>query len=214
LGSVNHDTLWTQRQVVKAYWKGANGVPVMLRLRFLHDGTDFASAYVYNAQQGGYVLSAVTFVTNRGDWHPTLDRPKDGVFHAEDFRVRYELLGDGAAAKTLEKGRHELVAGHYRGIVHTAPGRFDNYPIVWETGNEDGRAFVDGVCYQGEKRAFRLADISEFVLVFGLEILPVGEPVAGSVLTVAESGGDIIDASWPVHAGLTVRAPRRPQRSP
>ena len=214
LGSVNHDTFWTQRQVVKAYWNGADDVPVMLRLRFLHDGVDFASGYVHNAQQANRLLSAVSLVTNRGDFHPSLDRPKDGVFHAEDFRIRYELIGDETAAKRLDEECYELVAGPYRAIVHMAPGHFADNPVVWEMGDEDGRAFVDGICYRGEKRPFRLPDISEMILVFGLEILPAGKPVTDSAVTIDESEGEVIEASWRVGDGLTVRAPRAPGAYP
>jgi len=211
LGSVNRGLFWTQRHVVLAYWNGPDAVPVALRLRFLHDDVDFSSAYSHNAQQANRILSAVGVVTNRGDFHPSLDRPKDGTFEAEDFRLRCELVGTGAAARALEDGRYELAAGAYRVVIHTSPGRFDTYPVRWETSNDDERACVDAVCYHGEKRAFTLADLREVRVLAGIELIGADAAPTDQPVVAATQGENIIQSTW---AGLTLRTPLGAQRYP
>ena len=49
---------------------------------------------------GARALSAFYPLSNRGSWHPTLDRPDEGVFHATDFRVRILDPEEATAAKT------------------------------------------------------------------------------------------------------------------
>ena len=44
LGSVSCDSLWTQRRGLIAYWLAPGAPAAVLRMRFLHDGRDFASA--------------------------------------------------------------------------------------------------------------------------------------------------------------------------
>jgi len=210
LGSVNHDTLWAQRQVVKAYWNG-DEAPVMLRLHFLHDGVDFASGYVHNAQDGGRVLSVISLVTNRGDFHPTLDRPDDGVFRAEDFRVRYELIGTDVAVEDLGSGRYEFRAGDtIKAVVHTTPSRFDGNAVAWEAGMEEGNAIVDGICYHGPERAFKLTDISDMAIVLGLEVLPAEDAPTNQGPTYEVEDSRAVNASWPVNSALSVKAPPSP----
>jgi hypothetical protein len=209
LGSVNHDTFWTQRQVVKAYWNGDDGVPVMLRLRFLHDGVDFASACVHAAQDRNRVLAAVSLLTNQGDFHPSLDRPKDGVFEAGDFRVRCELVGADATGKALGEDRFELGTGSQRCVLHTIPAQFGPHQVTWVTGEEEGNAFVDGVCYTGEKRPFRMAEVGDVCIAFGLEILS-GEASHSDAKIVLDRGGEgTFEAKWSVSDALTVKAPLR-----
>ena len=196
LGSVNRDTFWTQRQVVKAYWNGADGVPVMLRLRFLHDGVDFASALVNTAQRENRVLAGVSLLTNQGDYHPSLDRPKDGIFLARDFRLRWELIGGEVTVSQLGDGSFELLSGSTRAVVHSLPGQFGEYSVRWGTGQEEGKAFVDGVCYEGEERPFELAELGKVVVVCGLELLGQTAERSASVPEVDVNGDDEFKARW------------------
>jgi hypothetical protein len=210
LGSVNHDNFWTQRHLVMGYWNDEKGVPVALRLRFLHDGRDFASAYIRNAQAGNRVLSAASLLTDRGDFHDHLDQPEGLVFQAEDFRMRYELTGESAASIDLGGGRFELRAGAYRAVIHTAPGCFGPHPIAWECGGDDGKAWVDAVVDCGSARAFDFKAFTETIMVGGLELLETDEAPATVVPQVEKQAGDSYEASWAVPGDLRVRAPLRP----
>jgi hypothetical protein len=183
---------------------------VVLRLRFLHDGEDFASAYIRNAQVGKRVLSAASLLTDRGDVHDHLDHPEDLVFEADDFRMRYELTGESAAAADIGDGRFELRAGAYRAVIHTAPGCFGPHPIAWEAGGDDGKAWVDAVVGSGSARAFDFKAFAETTIVGGLELLETDEAPTAVALQVEKQADDFYEASWSVPGELRVRAPLRP----
>jgi hypothetical protein len=176
LGSVSRENLWYQRHPVIGYWKTNNAVPAVLRLRFLCDGVDFSSAYVRSVQCDTKVLSSISLVTGLGYNALHMDAPPKGIFEAADFRVRYHLIAPGATG-----AGNELRAGAWRAHIHPAPGKFGPFTVRWETGQGDGEAWVDGVCYQGPKRSFEFAEFGEVALAAGLEIL--AETTRPSVLT-------------------------------
>ncbi|MBN2309242.1 MAG: hypothetical protein JXR94_09745 [Candidatus Hydrogenedentes bacterium] len=172
-----------------------------------------ASAFVHNAQQKGRALSAVSLVTDQGDFHPSLDKPKDGVFEASDFRVRYELVADGGTVNALEEGRFELAAGPCRAVIHTRPARFGEHTVAWEVQQGPNSVFVDGVCYRCEKRAFDLADIGEVELVFGLELLEDDAAVSQEPIAVTRNDEEgTLDARW--GENLSLRVPLRAHKRP
>jgi hypothetical protein len=193
LGSANHDCLWTQRRPLLGYWRTTDGPAVVLRLRFLKDGEDFASVYVRNSQDGARVLSVMSLLTDRGDYHLSLDRPADGVFHAADLRLRYELTGVGATADMLRPDVYVLRAGDYQAVLHTAAGRFGSQDISWQLGGETGRVCLDAACYSGARLGFQPAAVGDFILAAGLELLPVDQPIIPAPVTVEPSAaGSVI----------------------
>lgn len=142
LGSVNRGTFWTQCRPLIGSWKTERDPAVVLRLRFLHDGQDFASMGVVTAQAGGQSLAIAYPLRNRGDWHPSLDRPADGRFSAQDFRLRFELVGKGVTLERLDQQRWGLRAGRYQAVVHALPaalrdrrwpGRLARIPIAFSS---------------------------------------------------------------------------------
>jgi hypothetical protein len=203
LGTVNHAMLWTQRRPLVAYWTVEGDAPAVFRLRFLHDGKDFSSMAVATAQAGGRALAAFYPLKNHGDWHPSLDRPKDGVFQAADLRVRCELTGKGATVEALGGGQFALAAGGRRAIVHTVAGRFDGRPVEWQPGKDAGAVFVDAVCYRGEKKGFDFNKGPQVVLAAAVELLKSGESPAGQppalTLTDAKPG---VAAAWDAGPGV------------
>ncbi len=122
LGSINEETFWIQRRVVLGYWKTPEDKAVQLRLRFLCDGRDFVSAWASSRQQGTSVLTGVSFLVDHGDFHPVFYFPENSNFSAEDFRLRYELLGVGAKGRATGDGRFELSAGSLRALIQPLEG--------------------------------------------------------------------------------------------
>ena len=210
LGSVSQDNLWAQRHVLLGYWWTPEDPAVALRLRFLKDGKDFASALVRTAQAGPRALSVLGLASDLGDYHHTLDRPADGLFEAQDFRVRYELTGKGVEAVALGKGRFVLVAGGWRAVIHTMPGRFGPYEVKWTHGKEGDTAFVDGVCYSEARLPLDLERLGKVVLAAGLEVLTShGSPAAESP-RIEEHTEDTVCVTWSLpDGGLVVEAPTR-----
>jgi len=215
LGSVSQDNLWTQRHVLLGYWSTAEEPAVALRLRFLKDGKDFASAMVRSVQAGPRALSVLGLATDLGDFHHTLDRPADGLFPAQDFRVRYELAGKGAEAMSLGHGRYALAAGGRRAVVHTMPGRFGPYEVKWACGKEGGAAVVDGICYSEARLPFDLARLGKVVLAAGLEVLTSHDSPAPESPNIEEHTEDTVCVTWALPGGgLIVEAPTRAQAYP
>lgn len=208
LGSVNHDCFWTQRRPLLGYWRTADDPAVVLRLRFLKDGQDFAPVYVRNRQAGPRVLSAMSLLTDRGDFHLMLDRPTDGVYQASDLRLRYELSGAGCTGAEIRPGVYALAAGEQRVVIHTAPGRWGGQEIAWQLGGEADRVWLDAICASGAPLHFRPADVDAFVLAAGLELLGAGDPVSDAPVTVTPSGPDTVTVAWAALA-QTIESPLR-----
>jgi hypothetical protein len=205
LGSVNRDNLWDQRRVLLGYWRTEDPA-VVIRLRFLHDGRDFSSACVRNVQSGPRILTAIGLLTGMGDAHHQLDVPASGTFDAEDFRVRYQLVGEGVAGRELGDGRFELSAGSHRAVIHTTPGRFGEHDLAWEIEHAEGRINLDGVCYRGPRQSFDPAELGDVVIVAGLELLRADQPPATLKPDVRETHGTL-EATWAVEGGLDIQAP-------
>ncbi|GIV77636.1 MAG: hypothetical protein KatS3mg050_2030 [Litorilinea sp.] len=212
LGTVNHDNLWVQRRPLIGYWRTPDDPAVVLRLRFLRDGQDFASAYLQNAQQANTVLSVISLLNDKGDFHDHLDRPGDGIFEAEEFRVRYELSGVGAMVQPLDIDRFELHAGGFRAVIHTVPSNFGPYTLTWEIDQAEGRACVDGICYRGRRRRFNFAEFKNITIVAGLELLPVGKAPVKGAPKVSTIQPNWAQATWSVGRGLALAFPLQVHR--
>jgi len=208
LGSVNCGTFWTQQRPVIGYWKTGEDPAVVFRVRFLHDGRDFASLGVSTDQQNGRALSLFYTLPNCGDWHPALDRPRDGVFHAADLRLRYELRGKGVQAVAAEKGTFVLTAGGRRAVIHTTPGRFAGQAVVWQVGRAEQCVFVDGICHQGAQRAFNFREPPDVMLAAGVELLRADEPAAGQAPSLMKTESGAVEVTWEAAHGVTLAARR------
>jgi hypothetical protein len=207
LGSVNRGTFWTQCRPLVGYWKTDVDPAVVLRLRFLHDGKDFASMGVCTAQSGGRVLAVAYPLSGHGDWHPMLDRPAKGTFHAGDFRLRIELVGKGVEVEPSGEGRWALSAGNHRATVHSLPGRFAGQAVTWQSGSAGDAVYVDAVCYHGESRAFDFRQLPEVVLGVGIELLPSTQSPSAAAPRLKEQGVGAVEAVWDVGGGLHVASP-------
>jgi hypothetical protein len=196
LGSASYEDLWYQRRVVLGYWTMPRGWPAVVRLRFLKDGQDFASAVAHTVQEGFRVLAAVAFVTGRGEYHPSIGRPKDGVFRGSDFRLRWEVTADGAEAASLPGGRFALSAGGHKAVVHAVPGTFGEHEVSWTCGAKGGRAFVDAVCYEGKERAWRFDTFGPVLLASGMELVTADTEPSDATVAVRRGGGKAPRIVW------------------
>jgi len=204
LGSVNHSSFWTQRKPLIAYWKTSDDPAVVFRLRFLHDGKDFASMGIHTSQEGPRTLSLFHAVPHRGDWHRTLDRPTGGIFQASDLRIRCQLRGNAVKAKVVGAGKYSLLAGEHRAVIHSTRGRFKDRDIVWETDGDDESVYWDAICHNGQPRAFKFDDELEIALAIGVELLGVDQPISDQRPELNETG---TEAKWQVSNGRMIRVP-------
>jgi len=174
MGSINQGFLWVQARPVLAYWTVRGSVPAQFRLRFLHDGQDFVSAWTASHQKGARVLTAVSFLNNGCDFHPHFYKRPDAKFEAEDFRLRYELVGEEVDARDCGDGRFELRAGVVRALIQPLAGVFGSESVKWTLGSTDGGVALDGVCYSGPKKLFPFLQLERAYLAAGVELLDEG----------------------------------------
>ena len=196
LGSINQATFWTQRKPLLAYWKTEHDPAVVFRVRFLHDGRDFASMGVHTTQEGSRALSLIGPVRGQGDWHTRLDRPDDGLFEAVDLRLRCELRGSGVVGESLSDGRFSLSAGGRRIVIHSLPGRFAGQDVVWELSSDQGHVYVDAICHQGEPRHFDFNRLPAVELGMGIELLSPAESAAEQSPSAPRRSSDEVGTTW------------------
>lgn len=175
IGSVNRGDFWNQRRPVLAY-AGTAEAPSYLRVRVLHDGYDFAAAQFFGAQQQGAVLGAITFATDGGDTHVSLDRIKNGTFRAKDVRLRFEV--GGAVSDRLLKPPKDagdsayLPLGGVHARVSVPYARWGDSGGRWEGGRDKESAWLDLVLYAGDSKEIRFSELSQAAVGFVLSVSP------------------------------------------
>ncbi len=206
LGSVNSDITWIQRRPVIGHLAHPDHLCSVLRIRVLKNGKDFASGVLHTAQRGPALLGAASLVTDGGDHHVTLNRPRDGVFHCNDLRVRIELHADDAAVESTGDGRWRLTAGGRHVDVVVGPASFDGRPTPWHAGGESGRAWLDAVWHDSDPLQFNPASLDDVTAVFGLAI-DSAAPLPDVRVNLDAHG---LHAHWPTVGDQPLTAPRRP----
>jgi hypothetical protein len=189
LGTATYHTFWEQNRGLIGYWTNSNLLTPVLRLRFLHNGSDFSSAWGRHWQSGTKIVSAIGLLKDRGSMHPSFDRPwKTGTFNATSFHIVYQLEAPNATVKTLSSNRFELTAGPIRAVVHVADNcSFNGATITWKTEQKDNLASVVGVCYEGEEKAFPFREMGEIRIGTALELLRPDDKPSESPVKFGES---------------------------
>lgn len=171
LGSINHDSMWTQRRGLIGYWPISTDEVAVFRCRFLKDEKDFASAAIVNNQMNNYVLTGVTLWDGYGDWHIHLDRPTDGVFEGSSLLCRFSVTGSGANAEDLGGGVFRLSAGMHAVKLYTVPAIFDGRQVAWRHERANGVAWIEAVCHEGERMRFSIPELGRTSIVSGLQMI-------------------------------------------
>ena len=206
LGSINHSETWVQRHPIIGYWTIDKAEPAVFKVNLLKDGREFSSGRLTTRQQGPTLLTALSLDRRGGDWYIHIDRSKDGNFEFADLRLRFSVQGQGATAKKVDENTYELAAGSRRIVIHTTGGNtFADQTITWECGVDGGLAFVDAVCYHGDKRPFNFHKIPGIQLAAGIELLKHDEPASEAKLIVKPVDKNENQFTW---GDLTLKAPR------
>ena len=203
LGSANHEGMSRQRRPVLGYWRTEEEPAVVLRLRFLQDGRDRGWTHSFNDQKRNCVLSAMVRQSGGAEDDPEW-------YRIGDLRMRYELQGRGVSVRRLDTGSFELSAGDYRAVVHPVDGVFGPYPVKWETGSSEHRAWVDAVCYEGEAKLHDFPAFERIIVGGGLEILRQDQAptTTGPKITEFDTDEQNYHLTWKCTQGeLRVKAP-------
>ena len=215
VGSVNRGDLWTQRRPLLAYW-GTPDQTTFLRLRFLKDGADFASALIFTAQKESNVLSTVVLATDHGDKHPVLDPIKNGKITAKDLRLRLEFGGDlrDLVAKTIdEKGQKivQFMDRNVRFLLRPMAGKFDGAPVKWDQPELKAIGHIDAVFYAGDSKTIDLSVVKEAFVSFALQEWPYDRKQSPTAAIEFTSLPGVARSYWKVGPiALTVTGPVKP----
>ena len=209
IGSVTRENFFYQRRPVFGSWKTADDPSVVLKLQFLCNGRPFSSAYSMNAQQQNHVLSAVALIKNLGYHTPHMDIPEDGIFKIRSLRFRYVIEGKGVRAQALDSGRFALSAGDWKAVIDPVSARIGEYQGRWEHANEEGRAMVDAVIYEGEEIELPIRKTSDVEIAAGLSLLPLDAPLPSATPLVASRDEAKTSFIWNLPTGsLNLDVPR------
>ncbi len=207
LGSINHGDLWNQRRALLLQF-GSPRRPGYLRLRFLKNGYDFASAWLTASQRAGLVVGVVNLVTDGGDTHIALDKVVGGKIRARDLRLRFELGGAaGASAGITTEAESNTFRVRLDNLMLNGQilyAKLDGQKGRLIVGGDDAHRWVDVVLYEGKEREIDLGALAEAAVGLVLAVGPHG--VAESEL---EQGNLKIACE-----GLSVIAPIKPAPRP
>ncbi len=215
IGSVNRGDFWTQRRPLVAYWGNPKQV-TYLRARFLKDGTDFASALIFTAQNESNILSTVVLSTDHGDRHPSLDPIKNGTITASDLRLRLEFGGDmqDLVAKAMEEKWEKILQimdRNVRLLLRPMAGRFAGSPVQWDQPELKAVSHLDAVFYQGEQKAIDLNAVNEAFVSFALQEWPYDRKKIPSAAIEFTPLPGMARSYWKVGPlALTVTGPTKP----
>lgn len=212
LSSANRSTLWNQRRPFLAYW-GTPEQPHYLQVRMLHDDFDFSAADFYSEQKESDVLAAITFSTNGGDKHISIDRLQEGKFKAKDLRLRFEFGKVSPDKMVLPQSADapftiEADGLQFSFLLYLA--EFGGMKGRWEKGSDDDAAWVDYVLYQGGEKDFDLGAMDEAALGFAFQLTEAGKRVEMKEIVSSRQGGQLL-AKW---KGLSVSVPTKPMEQP
>jgi hypothetical protein len=200
LGSINYGDFWVQRRPILAYW-GTPEKPTYLQVRFLKDGYDFCSAIPVTVQKENRLLSVVTFATDYGDTHVSLDKVKDATIKAKDLRLRFEFGGgldtvSIGIVKDIEEFKNKLFIKDEKINItlELFAMKFDNNDLTWEIRQNKDTKWIDVICLQSESEtSIHLNQLQESYIAFCMDIFTNRE--IGSMLVIQQEGG-IFEARW------------------
>jgi hypothetical protein len=199
IGSVNRGDFWKERRPLLAYW-GTTSAPRYLRVRFLKDDDDFASALLFTVQHESSVLAVVTFATDHGDTHPSLGPMQDGTIRAKNLRLRFEFGGDLSAftARAIDEGGMHFVLQDrdVRLMVRPVADGFGAARFAWDSPELRMTDRIDAVVGTGEAGAIRLPSLGEAFLCFTLEEWPYGQRRAPAAAIEVQRADGRLQARW------------------
>ena len=213
LGTINHQIFWAQCRPAQGYWREGESAVAVLRVRMKHDGQDFSSGAIWAAQEGPEVLAVCGLVTDKGDFHPGLDRPADGIFPVRGLELAIELTAPGVIAREEADGTLILAGSTQQVRIRPAFTIAPGFSVNWETVQTEGFAAARALVNNGAALQLAPAGIEAFLIGFHLEIEPVGSaPRVPPVIehTVKEGRALLRSTSTSARGKLEVSAPIQP----
>jgi hypothetical protein len=186
-----------------AYW-GTPAAPRYLQARFLKNDSDFASGLLFSVQHEGSVLAVVTFATDHGDSHPSLDPIMDATIKVKDLRLRFEFGGDlsGFTVKASGEADKHLVFQDrdVRFVLRPVTDSFGGTPFRWDEPELKLTNRVDAIAYSGEEKLIDLSSLKEAFACFTLEEWPYEQKQMPAAKVDVQRDDGRLRARWTTHA--------------
>lgn len=188
LGSFSFSDLWNQRRAVIGYFGTAES-PGCIRLRFLHDHFDYASAVLNSMQKEGHIIGVVNFCTDGGDTHMNLDVNQTGWIQASDMRLRLEFQGCQPEIQATGENRFRIRCGSVTFAFQILGYAFWGQKGFYELTRREGGGHIDFVLYSNIRRRFTLAGPMYIAFALGADReLPGAQVSVGGKTVTVESG--------------------------
>ncbi|MBK8000784.1 MAG: hypothetical protein IPK15_19255 [Verrucomicrobia bacterium] len=193
LGTVNRGDLGSGRRPLLACW-GMASAPRFLRVRFLKDDSDFASALFFSVQHEGAALAVVTLCTHDGTSNPTLAPVQNGMIRASSLKVRFECEGELADCTMQAAGQGSkgviIQDRDARFLVRPVEGRFGDAAVEWDSPSLRLASHFDITLYHGPAKDHKLSDLSAAFAAFTIEEWPydLGNLAAGNIEAQVKEG--------------------------
>lgn len=196
LSSINKSTLWDQRRPIMAYW-GTSKKNNYMRVRLLHDMSDYAAANVFCDQDSTHILGAINFTTNGGDTHVSIDAIKNATIKATDLRLRFEFggnVGDVLFTEIDSLKRSAVInSDRLKCRIDIPYVKFDGFNPVFSVGSDATIKWIDLIIYNGAQREINFNKIKEAVIGFmiavsegsGIAVPTISTVNDGQLLTVS-----------------------------
>ncbi len=209
LGSINLDSLWTQRRPLIGYWRVGDGVAV-LRVRLLHGDKDFASGVLRAVQDGPELIYHVGLASDQGDFHCGLDRPASGGFALSSLALEVSVEapeGADISVEELAPGLVGLASGEWRVLLRPLISEFGGLPVKSTCAVSGRKALLRQTINHGE--AFRLdpADFGPVALAAHLSLVPRAQPIEPVALSCERHAESIVVGSTSATRKLALEAP-------
>lgn len=148
LSSFSFSDMWNQRRVVIGYF----GNNKCIKMKFLHDGFDYASAVLNSAQNMGHIAGVVNFCTDGGDTHMNLDTGKR--LFVNDLRLRLEIIGCVPRVEVIGKNEFLIDCKEIKFYYKVPMCFFEGKEAYFELITRKDSAAIDFVFYNGVKKEF------------------------------------------------------------
>ena len=173
LGSINYQDTWNQRRNILAYW-GTEDEPSCLKVRLIYDGYDLSTGAIWTQQDTHCVLGALTFATNGGGKHLSLEKLENGTFEATELALRFEFTGSATQAEVHFPGNlNDPATVSHQDVevgIHIPYADFSGRTLRWEQIETEDMLALDVTIHRGDKRTFILPEVDSAAIGFGLQV--------------------------------------------
>ena len=205
---MNHESFWLGNIPISGYIKNNNKI-YKIRLTVLCDNKPFASAELHSVQYKGTILGHITYVTNKGYFHPAFQFT-NGIIKARDFRIRFWAEGDvrDLDFEKIKSGIKITCDNLY--VIYKVPYvKMGDLPISFEYKKTDDKIIFDTVILNSQKKSkICMNELKRAICQFSLMISSTQKDVQPAKNTF--NSGSLISTLGVRDYSLMLKTPCKP----